>query len=340
MSKFAKALEKIQEQKDAEQPKVTAPPKPNKSSYSIPKELEERMRFWDGGIRAIRDTKPDSRIVTHHYPNSLISEQYRMMRTNLKTHVEKEGGKVFLISSSVHAEGKTISAANLAISLTEMENVRVALIDADLRRGKIAEYLGLGKDLPGLSNLLNDEIKMKQAFVQNSLENLMIMPRGKAAKNASELVASQKFRVFVAELRRHFDYIIIDSPPILSVVDASLMARETDGLLMVIQSRKTPKAVVAQAHHLFDQAGVKMMGYILTNVEYQSADTRYYYHKYYYIEDVSRRREFEERMRLTVRKAESKFLELEDKFNRWWDKKILGEKVKEKKEKAGTKKQS
>ena len=326
MSKFTKALEKIQEQKNQKEPKETPSVKQRKPSYSIPKELEERMRFWNGSIPSIQDAKPDRRIVTHHFPNSLISEQYRMMRTNLKTYAEEKKGKVFLISSAVHGEGKTISAVNLAISLAELENVKVALIDADLRRGKVADYLGLGKDLPGLSNLLNDEIRLKQAFVRNSLENLLIMPRGKTAKNASGLVDSQKFRVLIAELRRHFDYIIVDSPPILSVVDASLMAGETDGLLMVIQSRKTPKPVVAQAHHLFRQAGVKMAGYILTNVEYQSADSRYYYHKYYYMEEVSRKRQFQEKLRLTLRKGEEKFLALEDKFNKWWEKKIFGTK--------------
>ncbi len=330
MSKFTKALEKIQEEKDLQQSKeaVTKPGKPN---YSMPKELEEPVRFWDWNFPSIKNAKPDPRVVTHHYPNSLVSEQYRMMRTNLKTYAEKEGGKVFLISSSIHGEGKTLSSVNLALSMAEIENARVALIDGDLRRGKVADYLGLGKGLPGLADVLSGDIRMKQAFVKNSLDNLLIMPRGKIIKNTSELVASQKFRMFVAEVRRHFDYVLIDSPPILSVVDASLMAPETDGLFMVIQSRKTPKPVLSQAHHLFGQAGVKMLGYILTNVEYQSADTRYYYHKYYYVEEVSKKREFEERFRLTMKKAEEKFLDLEAKFNAWWDRKLDGNKTRREK---------
>lgn len=319
MSKFTTALEKIQAQK--EQKKIFSGKLP--SSSLMVQEPEEPLSHWEADIPSIRDAQPEKRVVTHHFPHSLISEQYRMMRTNLKTHIERLGGKVFLISSSVHGEGKTLTAVNLAISLAEMENCKVALIDGDLRRGKVADYLGLGKDLPGLSDLLEGNLCLQEGMVRNSLENLFILPRGKTAPNASELVASQNFRILMAELRRHFDYILIDSPPILSVVDASLIASETDGLLMVIQSRKTPKNVVAQAHHLFYQAGANMLGYILTNVEYQSADTRYYYHNYHYVEQINKKRRIEARLHLALRKVEQKFIGLEEKFNRWWAGKVF-----------------
>ena len=322
MSKFTKALERIQEQKEIRKTPLERT-EPNGALSEKPEKSEERIRYWEDGIATIRNAKPEARIVAHRFPHSLISEQYRMLRTNLKTHLEKEGGKVFTVSSSLHDEGKTTTIINLAISLAEMGESRVALIDGDLRRGKIAEYLGLGKDLPGLSNLLEGGLSLHQVVVRNSLKNLFIMPRGRVIKNASELFTSQKFRDLVKELRRYFDYILIDAPPILSVVDANLMARETDGLLMVIQSRRTPKTVMAQAHDLFLQAGVKLIGYVLTNVEYQSPDTRYYYHQYYDAEPGSKRGRIRGKYRVGAKLAEQRFLGLEQKFNHWWGKKVL-----------------
>jgi len=318
MSKFTKALEKIQNDK------LENPVSPDKkqSSYGLPKELEEPVRHWDKGVPSVKNAKPETCIVTYHFPNSLITEQYRMLRTNLKTQLEKDKAKVVLISSSVHGEGKTVTATNLAISLAEAEDCKVALIDADLRRGRVTEYLGLGKNLKGLSELLAQNLSFKQLMVKNSLPNLLILPKGKTVKNPSELVESQKFRVLVAELRNHFDYILIDAPPIMSVADVSILARETDGLLMVVRSGRTPKNVISQAHHLFEQAGVKILGYVLTGVEYQSADARYYYHQYY-SNQVDKKKQFKTRVEHYLKKTGEKFQKAEEKFNQWWEKTVL-----------------
>ena len=319
MSKFTKALERIQKEKEKEKHL----PEKQPSDFSVSAELEERSTSWERGVPNFRNAKPDKRIVSYHFPNSLITEQYRMLRTNLKTEMAKGQAKVILISSAIHGEGKTITAANLAHSLAEMENCKVLLVDADLRRGKVADYLGLGKDLPGLTDLLSKNLASKEIMVRNSVPNLFILPCGPVAKNPSELVGSHRFRTLIKELRNRFDYVLIDSPPIMSVADASILARETDGLLMVIQARRTPKTVVAHANQLFKQSDVRLLGYVLTNVEYQSADYHYYYH--YYSLDGTAKNDFKAKSRFFFRKALIRFEKMEQSLNRWWQKKVFHE---------------
>lgn len=326
MSKFSKALDKIQQERDKQ---ISAAEKRN-PTYEIPEGADESTASWDRGIPVAKNAKPDTRIVTYHYPTSVLTEQYRMLSHNLKTQLDKEGAKVILVSSAVHSEGKTVTATNLALALTEMGSAKVALIDADLRRGKIGEYLGLKKDLPGLSNFLTNGLAIKQAMVRNSVENLVIIPCGELTSNPSGLLGSQKFKALIAELRNHFDYVIVDSPPIMAVADAGILGRDTDGLLMVIQSGKTPKSVIAHANILFRQAGIKMLGYVLTNVEFQSADHRYYYYSYDQETEENEKKTFLSKISdlksktvNQIRKIGPVLEKKEQQLNQWWERRIL-----------------
>ena len=333
MSKFSKALEKLQKEREEKTP---VPEKRN-PSFEIPPGAEDSSASWDRGIPTARNAKPDTRVVTYHYPTSVLTEQYRMLSHNLKTQLAKEGAKVILVSSSVHGEGKTVTATNLALALTEMGNSRVALIDADLRRGKVGEYLGLAKNLPGLSTYLSNGLSIKQAMIRNSVENLVVIPCGEVTNNPSGLLGSQKFRVLIAELRNHFDYILVDSPPIMAVADPGILGRDTDGLLMVIQSGRTPKSVIAHANILFKQAGIRMLGYVLTNVEFQSADYRYYYYEYDQDSEQNANKSIVDRLLDFKSAVVSRFKKLgpilersEQRFNEWWERKVLKREVDEK----------
>lgn len=316
MSKFTKALEKIQEEKEAKFPPLEKTP-----GLKLPPagDRPDSVSYWERGIATLKNSAPDNRVVTMRFPDSIVSEQYRMLRTALQAQLAKEGAKVILISSSIHSEGKTLTAANLAVSLAENADCQVALVDADLRRGKVADYLGLGKR-PGLSNFLSDGLTPKQVMVRNSLKNLLIIPRGEIAKKPSELVSSQKFHLLLTELRTRFDYILIDAPPIMSVADAGILAREADGILFIVQVGRTPKSVIAHAHQLFKQAGGRILGYVLTNVEYQSPEYRYY--KYYYSKEEDPT-SFKNKTQYRLKNAGWSFKNLEEKFNRWWEKRVL-----------------
>ncbi len=331
MSKFSKALEKIQKDRESK----TAVIESRTPNFEIPESAQENFGSWERGIAVAKNARPDMRIVTYHYPTSVLTEQYRMLSHNLKTQIDKEGSKVIMISSSVHSEGKTVTATNLALALTEIGNSRVVLVDADLRRGRVAEYLGLKKDTKGLSHYLSNGLNVKEAMIRNSIDNLVIIPAGTPMNNPTGLLGSPKFKALIAELRNHFDYVIVDSPPIMAVADAGILGRDTDGLLMVIQSGRTPKSVIAHANILFKQAGIKLLGYVLTNVEFQSADYRYYYYSYDQEAEETTNKTLLEKFGELKSKAAGQIQKLgpavekkEQQLNQWWESKVLNKESK------------
>ena len=214
------------------------------------------------------DSKIDPRIVAFYESASPVTEQYRTLRTNIQAIDSKKPIKAITVTSSVHAEGKTITTINLAISMAQdLNKKRILLVDADLRRGRIAKYLGVDSKT-GLSDLLSDGAEADEAFLNIGIDNLTILPAGKPPKNPAELLGSMKFKNFVSLLREKYDYIIFDAPPIISVTDASLIGPQTDGVVMVIQAGRTQKGIVNHSVGLLRQAQAKLLGYILTNIQY------------------------------------------------------------------------
>lgn len=325
MSKFTKALEKIQHQKEQAVPTIKEEIPLRSTAAAAP--VSSYLNWFDE-ISVIRTVQPDPKIIMHHFPNSHMAEQYRILRTNLKNEISKDQSKVILISSSINSEGKTLTSANLALALAEMGDMKVLLIDADLRRGKAAEYLGISKKIPGLSNFLNSEaLNPFEFMIRFPSDNLVVMPRGEIFNNAAEMVSSNKFRTLIAQMRQHFDLILIDSPPIMSVADAGILGKETDGLLMVIQAGRTPKTVIGHSHILFKQAGIKIFGYVLSNVQFQSSDYRYYYYAYDQEHDRPDdwRVQMKKQLKFFLEKLRYNFEQKEKQFNEWWEKRVLAQ---------------
>lgn len=210
----------------------------------------------------------DPRIVSYFDPKSTVAEQYRTLRTNILAMKTEKPLKVIVVTSSIHSEGKTISSLNLAISMAkDLNKKKILLIDADMRRGKIARYLGI-KDTPGLSGLLEDAEKADDAFINIGIDNLTVLPAGKYPENPAELLGSMKFRNLLSLLRERYDFVIIDSPPVIPVTDAGVIGNETDGVFMVIQAGRTQRGVIKHAESLLKQAEAKLLGFILSNVQY------------------------------------------------------------------------
>jgi capsular exopolysaccharide synthesis family protein len=200
---------------------------------------------------------------------SPVSEQYRMLRTNLLALNTKRPVKVVAITSSIHNEGKSVSATNLAISMAQdLNKKKILLVDADLRKSRIHKYLGLNPEI-GLAEILSDGANVDDAFIKISgIENLTILPSGKMPKNPAELIGSMKFKNLLSQLKEKYDYIIIDTPPIIPVTDAGLIGSEVDGVIMVIQAGRTQKGVIKHGESLLHQANAKLLGYIVTNIQY------------------------------------------------------------------------
>lgn len=231
----------------------------------LDKQQEVKYQFI---ARKTVDSKIDPRIVSFYEPKSAVSEQYRTLRTNILSLDSKTPIKAITVSSSVNGEGKTITAINLAISMAyDLNKKSILLVDADMRRARLSKYLGFSAE-SGLSDLIANGSNLDDVLIDIGIDNLTILSAGKIPHNPAELLSSLKFRNLVTLARQRYDYVIFDSPPIIPVTDAGLLGAQTDGVIMVIKANKTPKGVVRHASGLLKQAQAKMLGYILTNIQY------------------------------------------------------------------------
>jgi capsular exopolysaccharide synthesis family protein len=162
-------------------------------------------------VKRIENTKIEPHIVSFHDPSSPIGEQYKIIRTNIQSLREKKDYKTFVITSCVNGEGKTVTATNLVIMMAhDLNGKNVLLIDADMRKGRVAKYLGLNHT-PGLSDILKGDVEPDATFVSPNINNLTIIPAGKTPRNPAELLSSKKMKILLESLRARFDYIFIDS---------------------------------------------------------------------------------------------------------------------------------
>ena len=223
------------------------------------------------------DSKIDPRVVTFHEPASPISEQYKMLRTNILTLGAKRNLKTFVISSSVNGEGKSVTSTNLAFVLAVDLNAKsVLLVDADLRKGRVSRLLGL-EPRSGLAELLSNGTSLSETLVDIGVKNLTVLPSGKNPKNPAELLGSVKMKQLITELRGRFDTVIFDAPPVISVTDPGLLGAQTDGIFFVVQAGRTQRTSIQHAEHLLAQAHARVLGYIVTNVEYHLPEYLYRY---------------------------------------------------------------
>jgi len=240
--------------------------------------IEKREEMIHGYVVTQKtDSKLDPRIVAFHDPTAPVTEQYKMLRTNIQSLSAKRNLKTFVVTSSIQGEGKTITAANLAFALAEDLNAKsVLLVDADLRKGRISRLLGINPTV-GLSDLLTNGVPLGEAFLDIGVKNLTILPSGKIPKNPAELLGSVRMRQLLTELREKFDAVILDTPPVMSVTDPGVLGSQSDGVFLVVQAGRTQRASVQHAQQLLSQAHAKVLGYILTNVEYHLPEYLYRY---------------------------------------------------------------
>lgn len=223
------------------------------------------------------DSKIDPRIVPFYEPTSAVTEQYRALRTNIQSIKSDKPIKAIVITSSTHSEGKSITAINLAISMAhDLNKKKILLVDADLRRARISKYLGI-KAENGLADLVSNGTNIDDALLNIGVDNLTILPAGKIPSNPAEIMGSSKMRNLVAALRGKFDFVIFDTPPVIPVTDAGLLGAQADGVIMVVKAGKTQKGIVSHSEGILKQAQAKLLGYILTNIQYHIPGYLYRY---------------------------------------------------------------
>jgi capsular exopolysaccharide synthesis family protein len=244
------------------------------------KSLQERLKEKVYIAKATDDSGIDPRVVTYYNPNSHISEQYRMFRTNIHSKTSNRLMKTLLISSALRGEGKTVTAVNLAVALAQDFDKKVFLADCDLRGGNVHNMLNINLS-PGLSDVLANGTASEAGFQNSKIKNLTVLTRGEIPANPSELLGSKRMRRLLEELRARFDYIILDTPPVISITDARILGPQTDGVMFVVQAQKTQERTVRHAQELLEQARAKTIGFVLTQVDHYVPGYYSYYYYYY-----------------------------------------------------------
>jgi protein-tyrosine kinase len=212
-------------------------------------------------------------------PRSPHAEQYRSLRTRLLHAGERRRVQAVVITSAGVMEGKTVTALNLAWLLAQTDGVRALLIDGDLRHPCAAEYLDI--DAPvGLSEVLSGEAALDETVVRLEPANLYLLPGGRAHDSAPELLSGPKFSAVLAELRRRFDYIIIDAPPLGIFTDATVLVGRADAALVVVRAGRTRYATLDRVLEPLPRQSI--LGVVLNGAEEQPDDSGYYYQRRYY----------------------------------------------------------
>jgi capsular exopolysaccharide synthesis family protein len=213
-------------------------------------------------------------------PNDPLYEAYRKIRThiNIMDHMAETPLQNLLVLSAVPGEGKSTTVSNLAISACR-KGKRVAVIDADLRRPVLHTYFGVPNDV-GLADVVQGKASADEAIRPTPIEGLSVIVSGSALPDPGELIESDRMRLFISELRDRFDFVIMDSPPLLVKADALILSEYVDGSIIVLESGRTTRHEVHELIEMLAKANIKPLGFILNRFSVERG--KHYYHQYYY----------------------------------------------------------
>ncbi len=209
-------------------------------------------------------------------------EAFRHVRTALLFSSPEMVPQVILFTSAEASEGKTLCAANLAVTMAKAES-RTILIECDMRRPRLSHLFGLERGA-GLSSIIVGTVSNPEdEIISSGLKNLDILPCGPNPPNPADLLGSSSMTNLIEELRKRYDRILLDCPPLLSVTDATILSQKSDGVVLVIQAGVTPRQMVENAVNKLRQVGAHVFGGVLNGVDLQR--NGYYYSSYYYGDD-------------------------------------------------------
>ena len=224
-------------------------------------------------------------------PGDPAAEAYRTLRLNLMySDGSLNGVRTVNFTSAGPNEGKSTSALNFAV-LVARQRERVLLVEADLRRPKLSVTLQIERQ-PGLADVLKGHIPVDAAIRREVLPNLDVLPSGGESDNPSDLLNSRAMEELLGTLESRYNYVVIDSPPILAVTDAAVLAAQADGSVLVVRSGRTDQRAARRAMEQLDRVGVRVLGAVLNEVAPNVTEESYYFkYIYSYYDDGSRRRQ-------------------------------------------------
>ncbi len=217
-------------------------------------------------------------------PQTPECEQYRTLRTQLFHAAEKKPLQTVTITSTLAGEGKTSTVINLALAIAQSKEKRVLVIDGDLRRPNVAAYLGI-RAKTGLGEVLNGEAEPLDTIFTLEGYELYILPVSREVANPTELLSSERWAAMITELRRYFDFILVDSPPVMPFADVRLLANHTDAVMLVVRAGMASYDTVEKAIEALPSG--KMLGVVLNGVEHIEEAG---YYDYYYDSQRGQRR--------------------------------------------------
>jgi len=217
--------------------------------------------------------------------NPAHSEPYRILRTNIQFSQKYVDGRTLCFTSGSMGEGKSLTMFNLAYICAQLGD-KVIVIDSDLHRPRQHHLFGV-KNKIGLAHVLIGEVEPQDVIHKEVFPNMDFMPSGKLDSGVHGLLDTQRMRALVKELGSQYDRVFFDAPPIIGVSDASVLAREVDGVMLLIQHRKYPKAISERAKAMLDNMGTNLLGVVLNNINVSRDQSYYYYHQYYYQSDYT-----------------------------------------------------
>ncbi|MDP6370357.1 MAG: CpsD/CapB family tyrosine-protein kinase, partial [Planctomycetota bacterium] len=192
-----------------------------------------------------------------------IAEQFRSLRNSI-TALNRDGGShTIVMTSAVAGEGKTVATLNLAFALAEMPGTQVLVIDGDLHGPAVESYLELPRR-QGLTEILSGDLPMERGVRRTAVERVSVMGPGTLPLNPSELLGSDRMRALLNELKQRFTYVLIDTPAVTQVSDASLLGSKVDGIVLVVRLGKTPRHEVEQTYNNLEALGGNILGTCLT----------------------------------------------------------------------------
>ena len=240
-----------------------------KHKYSYKKENPE-------GKESLPDIK-EIELVNQLYPRFFISEDYRTVRTSILLSHAESPPKSIVFTSALPKEGKTATVANMAVAFSQLDE-KVLVVDADLRKPRLHRIFKV-KNIGGLSGYLTGKVSIEDAVQKTNVENIWLIPSGPIPPNPSELLNSDKMKGMMDELKRGYDVVMLDTPPMLAVVDGVIISSLGDSTVFIIQAGKTTRKPFLQAVEELKRAKAKVIGVVFNEVK---AKGEGYYSPYYH----------------------------------------------------------
>ena len=250
----------------------------------------------------------DSMLVTYFDSSSMVSEQFRRLRTHIMRERAEDPPRTIMVTSALSSEGKSFVAANLALTIATEFDSYALLVDCDLRNPSLSRWFGQEKTY-GLSDYLLDKEELPELLIKTPINKLSLLSGGSAQGNPVELIGSKKMSTLIQDLRSRYEdrYIIIDSPPILATTEPSVLTKIVDGIVLVVRADSTGRDLVEQAMKVLDRN--KIIGVVLNDVKFATEamhsrffGTKYNYYYYQYGKEEKKKKGLLSRLRFRKEK--------------------------------------